>query len=103
MVAMSTASSPTDFALDPWPGLSEAETFSDVRQEVFYDAAIVLRHKTFLDYFPILSFLSLGLFLCQLLLSLLSLGRLFFPSFVFLQRLDEESSESPDGTEEFLQ
>lgn len=37
------------FRIAPWPGLSEAETFSDVRQEVFYDAAVVLRHKTFLD------------------------------------------------------
>lgn len=35
-------------------------------------------------YFPILSLLSLGLFLGQLLLSLLGLGRLFFSGFIFL-------------------
>lgn len=35
------------FRIARWPGLSEAETFPDVRQEVFYDAAVILRHKTF--------------------------------------------------------
>lgn len=37
-----------------------------------------------LTYFPILSLLSLGLFFCQLLLSLLGLGCLLSSGFVFL-------------------
>lgn len=37
------------FRIAPWPGLSQAEAFPDICQEVFDDAAIVLRDNAFLD------------------------------------------------------
>lgn len=38
------------FRIAPWPGLSEAETFPDIRQEVVDDAAVILWHKASLDW-----------------------------------------------------
>lgn len=38
------------FRIAPWPGLSQAETFPDIRQQVIDDAVIVLGHNAFLDW-----------------------------------------------------
>lgn len=38
------------FRIAPWPGLSEAETFPDICQEVVDDAAVVRRQDAFLNW-----------------------------------------------------
>lgn len=60
-------------------------------KRVFYDSRLALvrtgqekKQTKKLTYLSILSFLSLGLFLCKLLLSLLSFGCLLPPDFVIL-------------------
>lgn len=38
------------FRIAPWPGLPEAETFPDIRQQVVDDTVVVLWHKALLDW-----------------------------------------------------
>lgn len=54
-------------------------------------------------YFAILPFLPLGFFFCELLLSLLSLGRLLSPGFVFLKAPKSGCHSHMPGTQSTLQ
>lgn len=54
-------------------------------------------------YFPILPFLPLGFFFCELLLSLLSLGRLLSPGFVVLKAPKSGCHSHVPGTQSTLQ
>lgn len=56
-----------------------------------------------LTYFSIFSFLSLGFFFCELLLSLLSLGRLLSPGFVFLKARKSGCHSHSPSTQSTLQ